>query len=933
VDAARIAVVLQSGKIVSFVDDEQTEAIDVVIDLANPPPKQSEFDAKQKHSINAYSMAFHPNYESNGFVYVCYVVLKPGGLNEGGTHIARFKMRDTQPPTLDYESEETILRFTSGGHNGCTLEFGPDGYLYISIGDIADPTPPDPLKTGQDISDVYASILRIDVDHPSRDSHGNVRAYSIPTDNPFVGLPKARGEVFAFGLRNPWRMSFDHETGDLWVGDVGWEAYEMVYRVRSGGNYGWSIKEGPGDAVPDLPIGPAPISPPDISFGHSEAASITGGFVYRGPQFPELRGKYLFGDWITRRFWSAEFDARRVTRVQEIASGEVKPICFALDRRGELMVLEYIQWNQPGGIYRLEPNPVASDFNEGAFPRRLSDTGAFRDVKTLDPNPGVVAYELNSHMWMDGADATYHLAIPGNLPAQVFQTAQPTFDWFKSKVLFPKGTVLLKTYFRRDGGRHRWIETQMSHYEGPNDWRFYTYAWLEDQSDAVLVPAEGLEKGIAIADSSSSLTVPKTWNFASRNECRVCHTPWSGDALGFMEEQLRNPSDSNDAWRKLQSQGLIAFPKGHLPKPDGEFTAMAAAGHPSASLPVKARSYLHSNCAHCHQFGGNGAAAFDVRFEKSLAETNTMDATPMKGHYGLGDAKLIAPGEPDRSVLYYRIAKSGNGRMPHIGAKAVDRDGVMLLRNWILAQPKSESRRRALDVLTSPLQKATNAERQSATKELLSTTSGAMDLMHSLQLGSVPSPFMAQSLQLANLAADPSRDLLEALLPPEQRQVRLGSNFDKKQVLELNGDSQTGKQLLLNGVGQCILCHRIGDQGKDIGPSLLGIGLKYPDASQLLDHLKDPSLAIAQGYRSSTIVTTDNETVIGRVLKRDQKTCSILLADGTMREVEESEIEVERESQISLMPQGLLASLTPQQVRDILAYLDTLREPAATPLP
>ncbi len=135
-------------------------------------------------------------------------------------------------------------------------------------------------------------------------------------------------------------MSFDDVTGDLWVGDVGWEMYEMVYRVRSGGNYGWSIKEGPGDVRPNLPLGPTPIlrqtsrCPCRCGIGH-------GGFVYRGKRFPDLHGRYIFGDWITRRFWAVPFDRNAVGAPTEIASTHVKPICFAIDHDGELLVLDY----------------------------------------------------------------------------------------------------------------------------------------------------------------------------------------------------------------------------------------------------------------------------------------------------------------------------------------------------------------------------------------------------------------------------------------------------------------------------------------------------------------------------------------------------------------------------------------------------------------
>ena len=917
----RLVVIEQSGKIKSFVDDDDTEKSDLMIDLSNPLPKLSELTKGPKHNFNAFSMAFHPKFVENRFVYVCYIATQEGGSSSDGSHIARYRMTNTNPPTLEYESETTIIRFGAGGHNGCTVEFGPDGYLYISIGDLRDPTPPDTLRTGQDISDLYSSILRIDVDHSSRGIDGSKLAYTIPADNPFVKLPNARGEVYAFGLRNPWRMSFDSKTGQLWVGDVGWEAYEMVYRVRSGGNYGWSIKEGPGDVMPNLPVGPTPILAPDITLSHADAASVTGGFVYRGSKLPELRGSYVFGDWITRRFWAAEFDESAVQTVREIAAGEVKPICFGLDSNDELLVLEYIERNQAGGIYRFIPNAAAESFQENEFPRRLSHTGLFRDVKELRPNEGVFPYELNSTMWMDGASAEFHVAVPGDQPVTFFQTPQPTFDWFKSKVLFPRDSVLVKTYSLDRDGTNRRVETQLSHYGGVNDWRFYSYKWLEDQSDAVLVEANGETNTI---QSGQGLEGALKWTYGARSQCRICHTPWSGDATGFTEEQLRRPGQDRDAWRDLIAQGCIAFPPKESPRPYSEFTGMVGRIDPLASLDHRARSYLHSNCSHCHQFGGSGAAAFDVRFEKSLADMKVVDAVPLKGSMQLDDARLVVPGDPYRSVLYYRTAKSGGGRMPHIGSEMVDAEGATLLHHWISGMPRDEKQRNAISKLTGPLQFANTKDRMAAADTLLSSPGGAMTLANAFAEKTVPHALREAVLARASQASEAARDVMEPFFPPEQRVVRLGGSFDKQLVLGLPGDSTRGKQIALNGVGQCIQCHRVDDKGKEIGPSLSGVAIKYATESAMLEQLLNPSAVIAPEYRSISVLTNDNETIVGRVVSRSEAELTLALADGSVRKVDGSDIAVERQNATSLMPDGLLSPLTAQQASDLIAYLLSL---------
>jgi putative heme-binding domain-containing protein len=904
----RWVVIEQAGKIKSFLASDDVGSSDLMLDLASPPPKLSEFT--EGATINAYSLAFHPRFHENRFVYVCYLV-QQGKINPNGTHIARYQVRDTDPPTIDYQSETTILRFDCGGHNGCTVEFGPDGYLYISIGDLTEPTPPDSLKTGQDISDLYASILRINVDAPSTPTDGSPIAYSIPSDNPFVKLPQARGEIYAYGLRNPWRMSFDQKTGDLWVGDVGWELYEMVYRVRSGSNLGWSIKEGPGDVMPDLPIGPTPIQPADIALSHADACSVTGGFVYHGKRFPELTGKYIFGDWITRRYWAAGFDEQRVTQLEEIATTEVKPICFAEDRDGELLVLEYIQWDQAGGIYRFRPNPAAEQFRPDQFPTKLSHTGLFRSLNPLVEESGVYPYSINSTMYMQGAEAEFHLAIPGQESARFHQQAQPTYDWFVSKVLFPKGTVLAKTYRIAD----RRIETQLSHYQGPNDWRFYTYRWLTDQSEALLVPAQG-EK-VRLQDSDG-----QQWSFSARSQCRICHTPWSGDAMGLTEEQLRRPHEANDSWRNLLAAGVISIPAGHTPASDDRFESMVGLAEKNSSLNRRARSYLHSNCSHCHQFGGNGSAAFDIRWDRTLAETKLVDAPPMKGDCGLLDARLVAAGQPQRSVLYSRMAKLGAGRMPHIGAHKVDLSGCQTIQQWISSLPQEEQLRTDYATLTEPIQKGDHQSRVQSAKRLLESIPGAMLLAREFADGSIHPSLQAQLLPEIVAAPAEVREYVEFLLPQQMQLERLGSEFDSSAILELNGDVARGAELFRSGVGQCVQCHKVGEVGKQVGPDFNSKSTQaYSSLRQLLEQIIKPSQNIAPEYRATTFVTINAQTVVGRVISRDAKLVRLALQDGSEKELPLEDIELEQASQVSLMPENLLAALTAQQAADLLQFI------------
>ena len=255
---------------------------------------------------STYGLAFHPKFAENRQCFVCYTLKAKDKPNLAeGTRVSRFTMTKAEPPRIDPASEEILFTYLQGGHNGGDLHFGPDGMLYVSTGDAASPNPPDEFKTGQDITDLLSSVLRIDVD---RKDAG--KAYAVPRDNPFVGTEvdgkPARPEVWAYGFRNPWRMSFDRGTGELWAGDVGWELWELVHKVERGGNYGWSAVEGRQPVNTGIKLGPTPIRPPVVEIPHTDGASVTGGYVYRGKKFPALVGKYVFGDWVTKRIWAAE---------------------------------------------------------------------------------------------------------------------------------------------------------------------------------------------------------------------------------------------------------------------------------------------------------------------------------------------------------------------------------------------------------------------------------------------------------------------------------------------------------------------------------------------------------------------------------------------------------------------------------------------------
>ena len=452
--------------------------------------------------------------------------------------MSRFLVTKTEPPRIDPASEEIVITFLQGGHNGGDLHFGPDGMLYISTGDAANPNPPDRFNTGQDISDLLSSILRIDVNRKEAGKN-----YAIPADNPFVKMPGARPEVWAYGFRNPWRMSFDRQTGELFVGDVGWELWEMVHRIERGGNYGWAAMEGP-QPIKSEQIGPTPVLPALIELPHTLGTSVTGGYVYRGKKFPELVGAYIFGDWETRRLWAARFEGDRTKEMPEIARPSVRIVAFGEDNDGELYFLDH----DGGTLHTIERNEASG--SNADFPTRISQTGLFRAESGYAPQSGVVPFAINSRQWQDGATAEHWIGLPGDSAATLYTQPKPIpgmVNWHNFRLHFPENGVLVRTISL--GGQR--LETQLLHFDGV-DWQPYTYAWREDQSDADLVPADGAEKEVSLGGQK------RLWQFHSRSQCRSCHSPWSEYALAFQPEQLnRAGRDGQNQLVEFSQLGLI----------------------------------------------------------------------------------------------------------------------------------------------------------------------------------------------------------------------------------------------------------------------------------------------------------------------------------------------------------------------------------------
>jgi len=281
-------------------------------------------------------MAFHPSFASSGEVFVSYTV--HGEESPMVSRLSRFRMEPDG--TVDAVSEKVILSVDqpAQNHNGGHILFGPDGYLYMGLGDGG--RAGDPWGNAQNTDTLHGSILRIDVD--------SSEPYAIPGDNPFAGSGAGLGEIFAWGLRNPWKFSFDRETGVLWAGDVGQNAWEEIDIIEKGKNYGWNLKEGTHCYNVD-PCNHPSLTEPVVEYGHDEGNSITGGFVYRGKNLPALAGRYVFGDYVTGRIWSADA-GRPETGKTLVAETSLSVVSFAEDREGELYVVDF-----QGKVFRIDP--------------------------------------------------------------------------------------------------------------------------------------------------------------------------------------------------------------------------------------------------------------------------------------------------------------------------------------------------------------------------------------------------------------------------------------------------------------------------------------------------------------------------------------------------------------------------------------------------
>lgn len=906
----RLFLVEVKGRVLSFPGKGNPQQADLAIDLS-----KTIADFNQ-----VYGLTFHPQFAENRYCYICYVL--SANLPQG-TRVSRFRVLPTNPPRIDPASEQVLITWLSGGHNGGCLKFGPDGMLYITTGDGGPAFPPDPRKSGQDVTNLRSAVLRIDVDHPERG-----RAYRIPADNPFVKMPGARGEIWAYGFRNPWKLSVDPDTGDLWVGDVGWEMWEMIYRVEKSGNYGWSLVEASQPVHRERQRGPTPIRPPTAAHSHTESRSITGGHVYRGRRLKELFGAYVYGDYVTGKIWALRQNAKKVvTSVTELMDSPIQVICFGVDNEQELYVVGY-----DGTIHRLVPNQTQTQNKQ--FPRRLSETGLFQSVAKHELQPGVLPYSIVAEPWQDHATAERFLGLPGNSQLDVWDRSNVQIGFIKGTWKFPENGILGKTISlemeRGNPATRRRLETQIFQYFN-GSWRAYSYRWNAEQTDAVLMSGEGASEEFLIRDPSDPQgQVKQTWRYASRSECLLCHTTRAGTVHGFYPEQLNRRQTSADGGGENQLDrfnrlGIFLHP----PEAKQKIVSPYESG---ADLTARARAYLHVNCGHCHRRGGGGSAAMDLPLSKPLEKTNLLGARPTQGGFGLHGAEILAPSDPYRSVLLYRLTKAGRGRMPQFGSSLIDKRGLKLMHDWIAQMPQAEAdsdrarRRAAQRAALTAFTSGNDPER--ALDRLLESSSGTLLLAYALHTREIAPAARSAVIARAGKLTDPTRrDLLEPFLPEAKRTRRLGAVVDAKRLLQRKGNAAAGQKLFESGAGvQCRNCHQVRGRGKSLGPNLDGIGSQLNKA-QLLESILEPSKRIDPKFTTYLVETSEGRVLSGLLVSRTDKQVVLKDVQHRLLTIRTEDMEVFAPQQKSLMPELLVRELTAQQVADLLAYLQSLKPP------
>ena len=675
-----------------------------------------------------YSLAFHPQFSQSGApgqnkVYVCYSRRAVTGVDDNDRTYWTVSQFTWLPAsgTIDPNSENILIsqydphRF----HNGGATFFGNDGFLYITVGDGG--LGGDALDNSQEINTgFFGGILRIDVDnnpaksHPIRRQpaedprwwldHATViqpkppewpasfsQGYGIPNDNPWLDANGGMLEEFySIGLRSPHSAHYDPLTGEIWVGDVGEANREELTRVPKGANCQWAYIEGTRNTSKNKPSPLRGVDQlPHHEYAHSEGSSIIGGMRYRGAKWAEfLSGKVIFGDHIRGRIWNITVPASGPPAVQEMYSsfdtGNKKGLCgFFTDSAGEIYIMNLAgPSNANGKIMKLALPAVSTE-----PPQFLSQTGVFTNLTTLATAAGVIPYDVPNPLWSDAAAKKRWVILPNdgsfNSAAEdiVFS---PEGNW-----TFPSGTVFVKHFETSTNANNpaaiKRLETRFLICTAGGGKYGFTYKWNAAGTDAELLD-QGEEQQYNYTTAGGG-TEQRIWSFPSRGDCMICHNDVSGQALGFRTSQLNSDFHylpTNRTANQLNTLNTLGAFNVTLSAAQLEsFIESRPLDDETAPLEHRVRSYLDTNCSHCHQPGGSGDG-FDARLGTPLDLQNLINGIPQR-YEALGpEGRYIKPGDTSLSAVHARASAVGNGdAMPPLAKNLAHTAGIAALQSYI----------------------------------------------------------------------------------------------------------------------------------------------------------------------------------------------------------------------------------------------------------
>ncbi|MBK8503634.1 MAG: NPCBM/NEW2 domain-containing protein [Saprospiraceae bacterium] len=694
------------GVIWKISNDSASTVKDNVLDISDSV--DTDFDAGLLNAI------IHPEFgmpgsTNRGYIYLYYRWHPNGNIigceNPSFLRLSRFHRPDGQED-FDPNSEFVLIQTYDDHcwHNGGAMFFDNAGYFYYTAGDAGGIN--DPYNTTQQIDNrLMSGLFRIDLEMDANRSHAIRRqqidpsnspflndasfsqGYFIPNDNPWLNVNgSVLEEYYALGLRSPHRAMIDTVTGEIWIGDVGQGSREEISIVDQPGlNLQWPYREGSiqGNSSPPAPVH-GRSTPPVYDYTHADGNSIIGGFVYHGMKYQgELDGKYIFGDHGVRNIWSynpTNGEVIFLTNVPATGIGDKNGISsFATNVAGDIFVLKLFGTALDGGIiYRLK-----EDGSVPEPPQFLSETGAFSSLNPLTPDTTLVPYEVNAPLWSDRAIKQRWIAIPNDGTHDSPQE-QITFS-ANSTWQFPSGTVMVKHFALP-------IDYENPSVTVPIETRFFiitsegaygvTYKWNDQGTDAELL-VNSQSKNYQVSLPGGTMGV-QTWNFPSRSDCMTCHTANADFVLGIKTWQLNAdytyPSMQTDnqlnTWRHL---GI--FGNAFEPEDISTFLQAADISDTLATLETRVRSYLDSNCAHCHQPNGV-ASAFDARFSTPLPSQNIIWSGGISPNTPT-DHYMVKPRDLDESEIWVRDKSLSTGAMPPLAKNLVDTAYISILEQWI----------------------------------------------------------------------------------------------------------------------------------------------------------------------------------------------------------------------------------------------------------